>query len=336
LRSDLGSVSSYVNWRHRGQNLGPANGYYQVPRMRSRREHDGRQMSRVRRTDYSTANISARYLLAKYPNSLPGAFGHGSDCRPALGGLGRQNSRTNNTASQNVTSNATSQTAAGEVPSLSLPRDQQMFVRAVFDARGRYEAGTTELQKGSARPWRAQAICNAFRSPTVWYARNGAEYLDFEGWVGKLTELSTNSDGDGVLSIEIAPKVWLKTWNNSLSDIGDHTLIKPDTHLYRDLMAFTKGKYVSFSGSFIKSGTDCVRERSMTIEGSMTEPEFIVRFTTVDAMNPASNSAKQGGARSTFAPQAQQPAPTAAPSKCYGHAANGALTVYAPINGRCP
>ncbi len=32
----------------------------------------------------------------------------------------------------------------------------------------------------------------------------------------------------------------------------------------------------------------------------------------------------------------QQPAPTAAPSKCYGHAANGALTVYAPINGRCP
>jgi hypothetical protein len=32
----------------------------------------------------------------------------------------------------------------------------------------------------------------------------------------------------------------------------------------------------------------------------------------------------------------QQPAPTAAPSKCYGHTADGALTVYAPINGRCP
>jgi hypothetical protein len=32
----------------------------------------------------------------------------------------------------------------------------------------------------------------------------------------------------------------------------------------------------------------------------------------------------------------QQPAPTTAPSKCYGHAANGALTIYAPVNGRCP
>jgi hypothetical protein len=101
------------------------------------------------------------------------------------------------------------------------------------------------------------------------------------GWVGKISELTSNGDGKGVVSIELAPNVHFSTWNNALSDIGDNTLIDPNSSLFKSLSTMKKGDVVRFSGRFSSSKTDCVREKSLTLAGSMTDPAFTMRFTSV-------------------------------------------------------
>jgi hypothetical protein len=51
--------------------------------------------------------------------------------------------------------------------------------------------------------------------------------------------------------------------------------------MYRQLVSMKKGDRVIFSGSFLPSDSDCITEASITQSGSMTDPEFIVRFTQV-------------------------------------------------------
>lgn len=66
-----------------------------------------------------------------------------------------------------------------------------------------------------ARQRRGKLICDLMRS---------REVADWRGWIHNL---SSNSDGFGVLTIRIAPRTYVRTHNSSLSDIGDNTLIKP-------------------------------------------------------------------------------------------------------------
>jgi hypothetical protein len=43
----------------------------------------------------------------------------------------------------------------------------------------------------------------------------------------------------------------------------------------------TAGEAIVFSGFFLPDEEDCIKERSLTQQGSMTEPEFGFRFTRV-------------------------------------------------------
>jgi hypothetical protein len=104
------------------------------------------------------------------------------------------------------------------------------------------------------------------------------------GWVGKISQLSSNGDGKGVLSIEVAPNVHVSTWNNALSDIGSQTLIDPSSSLFKNLANMKRGDVVRFSGRFASSDVDCVREQSVTLAGSMTDPSFTMRFTSVNKL----------------------------------------------------
>ena len=44
-----------------------------------------------------------------------------------------------------------------------------------------------------------------------------------------------------------------------------------------------RGTWVKFSGTFIRAETDCLREGSVTQDGSMRYPEFIFQFTAVQS-----------------------------------------------------
>ena len=150
--------------------------------------------------------------------------------------------------------------------------DEAAFIAAIQAARQQYKSAANDMAKGAARPVRAQAICRAVVSPAV------------SGWSGTVSDLTTNGDGKGVIAIRIAADVSLKTWSNSLSDIGDHTLIDPGSSLFQTAAGLRTGQKVRFSATLIPYPTDCYREGSLTMDGSIAEPEFIMRLTAIQAV----------------------------------------------------
>jgi hypothetical protein len=150
-----------------------------------------------------------------------------------------------------------------------MPVEEAEFIKAMIFARNAFETAKTEFAKGATRPQRAKAICAALKSVRA------------TNWIGKVTRLTTNGDGKGVLAIEISPNVKIKTYSTQLSDIGSRTLIEPDSELYSALASLSEGDQIKFSGSFLSKSADCFEESSLTMDGSMTSPEFIMRFANV-------------------------------------------------------
>jgi hypothetical protein len=103
-----------------------------------------------------------------------------------------------------------------------------------------------------------------------------------KNWVGTIERLSTNGDGDGVLTVQLADNAHLGTNNNSFSDMTESTLIKSDSSLYRELLIRMKiNDPIRFSASLFPNSTDCFREHSVTLGGSLDDPIFVVRFSRV-------------------------------------------------------
>ena len=93
--------------------------------------------------------------------------------------------------------------------------DQRSFVAAATAAIATYRSAPNDLAKGGVRAQRRTDMCRTIRGRTI------------TGWVGKITELSSNSDGKGVLTIALGSGISVKTWNNAISDLMHHTLIEP-------------------------------------------------------------------------------------------------------------
>jgi len=164
--------------------------------------------------------------------------------------------------------------AEAQAALLRPPPQERQFIEAVRNAQSQYKSGSNDLQKGAARPTRARSICSAMPEPRA------------TDWIGTIDDLSTNGDGDGVLSIKIAERAHVTTNTNAFSDYRTDTLIKANSSLYRDLLKLKIGETVRFSGSFFAGGTDCFQEQSVTLAGSITEPEFLFRFSRVELIVP--------------------------------------------------
>lgn len=101
---------------------------------------------------------------------------------------------------------------AGAQIQSTMPPLQAQFIKVVEDARLQYKSAANDMAKGASRPNRARSLCELLRGKRV------------ERWIGWVAQLTTNGDGRGVLSIRIAPDLYVQTWNNSLSDVMDKTL----------------------------------------------------------------------------------------------------------------
>jgi hypothetical protein len=152
---------------------------------------------------------------------------------------------------------------------------EQAFIDAIEKARAEFRDGTNEMAKGASRAHRAEALCDLF-----------ANNFTVSNWTGTVAQLSSNSDGKGVLAITLAPDITVRTSNNSFSDLFDHTLIEPTSSVYNQAVALRNGQHVTFSGTFtVAEGVaplaDCIHEVSLTQYGSMTKPEFFFRFSAI-------------------------------------------------------
>ena len=71
--------------------------------------------------------------------------------------------------------------------------------------------------------------------------------------------------------------------NNKVSYLIDGTIIEKYTNVYKTIKSLNKGDAISFGGDFLKSDTDYFEESSMTIQGSMTSPEYKFKFSSVSS-----------------------------------------------------
>ncbi|EEA96667.1 hypothetical protein PJE062_1505 [Pseudovibrio sp. JE062] len=152
----------------------------------------------------------------------------------------------------------------------AIPAEQTQFVAAVQKATESYRAAKNELAQGGTRSKRKENVCAVLSS------------LEVQNWVGQLEQLTSNSDGLGVISVRLADGVTVKTWNNAFSDIGDNTLIEPSSALFSKVAELDKNQRIRFSGRFFSSDLDCIKEPSISLRGSMTDPEYIMRFYNVE------------------------------------------------------
>lgn len=154
----------------------------------------------------------------------------------------------------------------------AMPPAQRRFIEIIEDARNRFDEAKNDLAKGATRPARAKAICSAMQSKQV------------ADWIGTVHRLSSNSDGKGVLRVEIAEDIRLGTVDNAFSDIGYPTLIDGTSSLMLVAASLTKGQKIKFSGRFFADEPDCFAEMSVTQRGSMQSPHFIFRFTSISPL----------------------------------------------------
>ena len=165
----------------------------------------------------------------------------------------KEKAKTTELAAMEVKRVAVASAEARRMELLRQPPEQAKFIRATERGREQFENGQNDLQRGAARPFRANEICSALPGSQV------------KGWIGTVANLSTNGDGNGVVSIKIAHKLHLVTWNNSFSDIGTDTLIKAGSPLYLALLNMKVGDFVRLHGRMFSSPQDCHRETSPTL-----------------------------------------------------------------------
>lgn len=152
----------------------------------------------------------------------------------------------------------------------NLPEQQGRLLAVTAEYSDRFASASNELQQSLLRDERRTALVNALGSK-----------LGVAGWRGKITRLETNTEGKAILSVRLSPNTDIGTWNNALSDIMDGTLIEKGTPLYKALLTMAVGDAVTVSGNFLPSDEDGVKETSLTIRGSMSDPEFLFNFNNI-------------------------------------------------------
>jgi hypothetical protein len=150
-----------------------------------------------------------------------------------------------------------------------MPQDQKQFIDIVEHFDRAYAQTDNDITESATRLQRAKAICAAIRTPVV---RN---------CTGTVFKVSSNREGKGVLQLTLSTHMRVTTWNDSVADIGDNTLINPKSPLFEQTVLLKKNQQVLFSGSFFPDSTDCFKEIGMTLSESMDEPEFLFRFSDI-------------------------------------------------------
>ncbi len=139
-----------------------------------------------------------------------------------------------------------------------------------------YGAAANGMMQGRIRHERALALCGP---ASLMRPANG----EARDWSGIVEILDSVGDGRGVLVVRISPHITLSTTNNTLSESISNfkTLIALNSPVFAAASKLQVGDRVVFSGKFFPSASDCMEEKSLTVTGAMTDPEFLFRFSAI-------------------------------------------------------
>ncbi|HCA06799.1 EI24 domain-containing protein [Chryseobacterium sp.] len=160
--------------------------------------------------------------------------------------------------------------------SLEFPVDQQNFIKVVEHAYSDYKDAPNELKKSAIRTERGNLI-----------KKNLDGKRNFSDWVVVVKEMHTTGKGKAYFTVKIdETNIEMGTVNNELSNMFENSLIEQSNPIYNQISELQKGDVVIISGSFFPSDkSDYIQELSLTEEGSMRKPEFLIKFTNVQKKN---------------------------------------------------
>lgn len=166
-----------------------------------------------------------------------------------------------------------SDNSVAPVATTPLPPEEMAFIQITQSAQKKSGEAVNDMQKGGVKAEREKEICKIIKGPV-------------KDWVGQLVTIDANSEGRGVVGIEIAEKIKVLTWNNDLSDTNYGTLLKPDSEIFKKVSAMKVGQTVKFSGDFFTSDEEgeCLKEGSMTLDGKIADPEYVFKFKKIEAI----------------------------------------------------
>jgi len=151
------------------------------------------------------------------------------------------------------------------------PLSQLKLVVASFNGQVNFNEATNKLAKGATRPARKRELCNLLGG--------------YNAWIGQVSKLDSNNEGKGVLGVMIANDVFLRTHNNAFSDMRAKTLLEPGTAIFEKAITLKRGDIVQFNGYTARDKTDCIDEQSITLKGSMQEPNYTFKFVDITKLN---------------------------------------------------
>ena len=133
------------------------------------------------------------------------------------------------------------------------------FVSIVSTARDAARSAQNDMQRGALLAARNEAICRDVP-------------MSVTGWHGTVRTLSADSEGNGILVVELAPGI---TLTNERGFSERHaTLLKPGTADFQVATSLAAGETIQFDGSFMPGDPTCIDEGGFTLDSKLLEAEF--------------------------------------------------------------
>ncbi len=165
--------------------------------------------------------------------------------------------------------------APTEIAAIDLYGKQSAVQKAVLEIiekfKLKYEQATNDLQRADARLTRDEQVCKATKGSAI------------SNWTGVVETIGGTSEGEAYLTIKISEDVTVGTWNNTLSDYADETLISRKSPIYKTVLGLQEGQLVKFSGKFVPADGACLDTKNITEYFAVNSPEFVFRFTKIAA-----------------------------------------------------
>ena len=148
-----------------------------------------------------------------------------------------------------------------------MPAREQQLIDIYLAARNEYEAHYFGHALAQIRMMQETRVAR--------FMGNGRQV---KGWVGTVHANDRLADGSLRLSIEIAPRITIATWQNREVDNGDGTLIRPTSPLFATIKKLQFGQKVIFDATIILGHS--------APDAEMVEaPELIAIFTRIKPLD---------------------------------------------------
>lgn len=151
------------------------------------------------------------------------------------------------------------------------PKGMLDLVTVLNSFSGKYLEAQNELQKSALRTERQAELRKQFVDRQV------------VNWVASIADMRTDSNRDALLILALDDTKFTLPKSRPISISVSNTMfpVKHGSDLYNRLASFKRGAVVFFSGEFIESQADYLKENSITERGSMISPEFDFRFSDI-------------------------------------------------------